>query len=216
MRLQVPLIHRGNRVAAVIIGGVALVVLYLLPAHLQFRPPVDLDESRLDSWVPFLEWTIWIYASEYLLLFVVILCGGDDRDRSRTFYALFLAAIIGVPIFLLWPTHVMLRSPSFAGATGLLWRGLYSVDTAANALPSLHAANTCLAAARLWRFGGAWRFIAPIWAVLILVSTLTTKQHYAIDIVGGVALAAICFALVRGGLRFRVPQTYHGPDQRPG
>ena len=203
MQLRLPLVHRGNRVAAVIVGGALVIALYLLPSRLQLRPAITLDRSFIDGWVPFLDWTIWVYLSEYPFMVLAVWLGTDDRERSRLFYAFILAAAIGLAIFILWPTAVARESPGSDGVTGLLWRWLYSVDTPANALPSLHVANTCLAAARLRRCGGAWRIMAPVWALLIVLSTLTTKQHYAIDIVGGMALAAVCLVVVRAALRFR-------------
>ena len=203
MQLRLPLVRKGNRLAAVIVGGALVIALYLLPSRLQLRPVITLDRSFIDAWVPFLRWTIWIYLSEYPFMVLALWLGTDDRERSRLFYAFILAATIGLAIFILWPTAVARESPGSDGVTGLLWRWLYSVDTPANALPSLHVANTCLAAACLRRCGGAWRMIAPVWTVLIVLSTLTTKQHYAIDIAGGIALAAVCFVVVRAGLRFR-------------
>jgi membrane-associated phospholipid phosphatase len=207
MRLELPLIHRGNRLVAVIVGAAVLVGFYQLPARLQFRPTISLDQSFVDSWIPFLEWTIWFYASEYLLVILAIWLAVSDLERSRAFYALILASAVGLVIFTLWPTAVGRQSPTSTGLTGQLWRWLYAVDTSANALPSLHAANTCIAAVCIYRLGRAWRFVAPVWATSILVSTLTTKQHYVIDIVGGIALAALCHVLVRAYLRFRLLET---------
>jgi membrane-associated phospholipid phosphatase len=82
------------------------------------------------------------------------------------------------------------------------WRLLLSVDTMVNALPSMHVAHTCLAAVALGSRNRLWRIIAPMWAAMIIASTLTTKQHYAIDLPGGMALAAICFVLVRFGVEY--------------
>ena len=217
MRLRLPLVHDGNRLVAVVAGGVLIVALYLLPSRLQLFPVITLDRSFIDGGVPFVQWTIWFYISEYPFMFLAVWLGRDDRERSRLFYAFILVAAIGLVIFILWPTAVARESPGSDGVTGLLWRWLYSVDTPANALPSLHVANTCLAAARLRRFGRGWQVIAPVWAVLIVVSTLTTKQHYAIDIAGGIALAAVCFILVRAGVRFRdvAPGTRFGSSATP-
>jgi membrane-associated phospholipid phosphatase len=217
MQLRLPHVRRGNRLAAVIVGGALVIALYLLPSRLQLRPAITLDRSFIDAWVPFLGWTIWVYLSEYPFMVLALWLGTDDRERSRLFYAFILAATIGLVIFVLWPTAVARESPGSDGLTGLLWRWLYSVDTPANALPSLHVANTCLAAARLRWCGGGWRVIAPVWAVLIVLSTLTTKQHYAIDIAGGVALAAVCFVAVRACLHFRdpVPGTRFGSSATP-
>jgi membrane-associated phospholipid phosphatase len=41
--------------------------------------------------------------------------------------------------------------------------------------------------------GIAWRYSAPVWLALIVLSTLTTKQHYFIDIAAGVLLATFSF-----------------------
>jgi membrane-associated phospholipid phosphatase len=38
---------------------------------------------------------------------------------------------------------------------------------------------------------------------MIILSTLTTKQHYAIDVPAGLVLALICFVLVRFGVEYR-------------
>jgi membrane-associated phospholipid phosphatase len=39
-----------------------------------------------------------------------------------------------------------------------------------------------------------WAFFA--WSVVIALSTLTTKQHYLVDVAGGLLLAVGCVALV--------------------
>jgi membrane-associated phospholipid phosphatase len=196
-RLRLPLIGRRSRLPAVVGGGLLLSVLFALPERFHFGEPTSLDKSVVDDWIPFLAWTIWVYGSYYLFLVLAVWLPKDDRRRSDAAYGLVLAAIVGMAIFTLWPTSVMRQSPSFAGATGFLWRLLFSLDTTVNALPSLHVANTCLAAIALWSRRGVWRVIVPVWATMIILSTLTTKQHYAIDVLGGLLLAAICFVLVR-------------------
>ena len=95
MQLRLPLVHRGNRLVAVIVGGVLVVALYLLPSRLQLWPAITLDRSFIDAWVPFLGWTIWVYLSEYPLMVLAIWLGTDDRERSRLFYSFILVAMIG-------------------------------------------------------------------------------------------------------------------------
>ena len=70
------------------------------------------------------------------------------------------------------------------------------VDTPASCFPSLHVALAfaCSFAIRqprprLWRVFFAW-------SVAIAVSTLTTKQHYVVDVIGGVLLSVVCVAVV--------------------
>jgi membrane-associated phospholipid phosphatase len=204
-RVRLPLIDRRLRIPAVVGGGLLLIALFVVPERFHLGEPTSPDRSVVDDWIPFLAWTIWVYVSYYLFLILAVWLPKDDKRRSDAAYGLVLAAIIGAVIFTLWPTSVMRQSPSFDGATGFLWHLLFSVDTTFNALPSLHVANTCLAAIALWSRRGLWRIIVPVWAPMIILSTLTTKQHYAIDVLGGLLLAAICFVLVRFGVEYGPP-----------
>jgi membrane-associated phospholipid phosphatase len=202
-RVPLPLIDRRLRGPAVAGGALLLSGLFMVPARLHLGEPTILDRSVVDERIPFLEWTIWIYASYYLFLILAILLPRDDKLRSDAGYGLLLAGLIGLIIFTLWPTSVPRQSPDFSGATGFLWRLLFAVDTSVNALPSLHVANTCLAAPALAARGRVWRVIVPVWAASIIVSTLTTKQHYAIDVPGGLLLAAVCCLVVRFSADYR-------------
>lgn len=201
-RLRFPLVDRRLRVLAIVGGGLLLAALFALPARFHLGQPTILDRSIVDDAIPFLDWTIWIYVSYYPFLILAIWLPHNDKLRSDAVYGLLLAGTIGLIIFALWPTSIAREAPSLAGATGFVWRLLFSVDTMVNALPSMHVADTCLAAVALGSRNRIWRVIAPAWATLIVLSTLTTKQHYAIDIPGGFALAAVCFILVRVGVEY--------------
>jgi len=179
-----------------------MVVMFRLPVRFHMGEPLMLDRSFIDDWIPFLEWTIWIYASYYLFLILAVWLPRDDRRRSDAVYGILLAGIVGLVIFTVLPTSVMRQSPNLWGATGFLWRLLLSVDTALNALPSLHVADTCLAAIALASRSRLWRIGALAWAAMIILSTLTTKQHYVVDVPAGCLLAALCFLLVRCGVRY--------------
>jgi membrane-associated phospholipid phosphatase len=202
-RLLLPLIDRRRRIPAIILGGLLLVALFAVPARLHMGEPALLARSVVDDAIPFLDWTIWIYVSYYPFLIAAIWCPREDKPRSDAFYGILLTAAIGLIIFTFWPTAIGRDFTSLAGATGFLWRALFSVDTTANALPSMHVAHTCLAAVALASRGRLWRILAPAWATLIVLSTLTTKQHYAIDVPAGFALAAICFVTVRRSVEYR-------------
>jgi len=202
-RLRLPLIDSRLRVPAIVGGGLALVALFAIPARVHLGQPTILAHSALDDFIPFLDRTIWVYASYYPFLIAAIWVPRDDKRRSDAYYGLLLASTIGLIIFTLWPTAIGRESPDLAGATGFLWKLLFSVDTMVNALPSMHVAHTCLAAVALASRNRPWQIISPAWAALIVLSTLTTKQHYAIDVPAGFALAAVSFILVRFGVEYR-------------
>jgi membrane-associated phospholipid phosphatase len=71
----------------------------------------------------------------------------------------------------------------------------------------LHVAQCFLAAltCRIVHRGvGAF---ALVWASLVAISTLLTKQHYVLDVIGGVALAAAAYAIfLRGYGRAAIPE----------
>jgi membrane-associated phospholipid phosphatase len=170
-----------------------IAVFYVVPMHVRLVQPVQVAPTAIDRAVPFLEWTIWIYVSYFLFLFVPVAVCRDEARVTRVLYALALNSVLAGVIFLAWPTQLTAQQPAGGGLTGLLWRALLTVDRPVNCVPSLHVANACVCAFALQHEGRRWRSLAPVWLALIMLSTLTTKQHVVIDIAAGVLLAAFSF-----------------------
>jgi len=129
-------------------------------------------------------------------------------------------AIAGGRIVALGPAAGIARETIDAdAATTLAFAVLYGTDPATNCVPSLHVSLALLGATSFWperrRLAGA----CLGWATLIAVSTLTTKQHYAVDVVSGALVAAGAAWLTRclemGDPR-RVPQAPSRPRLRFG
>jgi membrane-associated phospholipid phosphatase len=59
--------------------------------------------------------------------------------------------------------------------------------------PSFHVVLTVLAAAALWPLRPL-RWPVVCWAALIVISTVATGIHYAVDVAGGLAVATVAFA----------------------
>lgn len=75
-----------------------------------------------------------------------------------------------------------------------------------NAFPSLHLATALVLV--LFARGGAWRTIALIFLAGTAMATLSTGEHYAIDLVAGLAFG--CFAAAVGCLKFKRALAYLG------
>ena len=199
--IALPLVHRGNRAAAIAAGYVAFSILYLSAGHLPVRDPVELAPGWLDRALPFVPWSIWIYLSQFPLVFLALWGGADDAARSRAFYAMLVATGLAFVTFVLYPTTgypAIGRRPGegLSGATGVAYRALYRIDVATKWFPSLHVALASLAAAR-WRARGRDALLAAVgWASLVSLSTLTTKQHYVADVLGGLGVAWLAHRLV--------------------
>jgi membrane-associated phospholipid phosphatase len=151
--------------------------------------------------MPFVPWAVWIYLSQFPLVFWALWTGADDEARSRAFYAMLVATGLAFVAFVVYPTtgHPPGLRPGedLDGPTGAAYRALYRIDVATNWFPSLHVALACLAAAR-WR-GRSRRLVLGMsaWAGLVCLSTLATKQHLVVDVLGGAATAAAAHLLTR-------------------
>jgi membrane-associated phospholipid phosphatase len=194
--IALPLVHRGNRAAAIAAGYVAFCILYLSAGYLPVRDPVELAPGWLDRAVPFVPRSIWIYLSQFPLVFLALWGGADDEARSHAFYAMLLATGLAFGAFVLYPTTGPRPGEGLGGATGVAYRALYRIDVATNWFPSLHVALASLAAAR-WQVRGRGVLLAAAgWASLVSLSTLTTKQHYVVDVLGGLGVAWLAHRLV--------------------
>jgi hypothetical protein len=80
----------------------------------------------------------------------------------------------------------------------MLFGALRAFDQPHNLFPSLHITFCVLFADHYARHTRGWlRGLVPLWFTLIGISTLLTYQHHAIDILGGLLLAVVCFHAFR-------------------
>ena len=153
----------------------------------------------LDRLVPFLPWTVSIYFGCYFIWAVLyVLMARQDRTAAyRFFWADFLSKTVCLFFFVFLPTT--LSRPTVAGTT--LWdaltRLLYRIDAPRNLFPSIRCLVSwlCFVGARNHRSFPRWAVWATaLMAVLVCLSTLTTRQHVAADVAGGVLLAELSYA----------------------
>lgn len=205
--MKLPVIHRQNSGRAILFGYLLFCCLYLFAGHFYFSSPTALVLSDLDRLIPLIPWSIIIYLSQFLLLFLALWLP-ETTERTIVYYAMLLATIIASMVFLLYPTELPRPVINSYDWLNRLWQGLFIVDTSTNCFPSLHVALATLAAIALRTRNRFWRWLAPGWATLIVVSTLTTKQHCIVDIIGGVALAGIAITITKFSNKNIVYETY--------
>ncbi|NDG85302.1 MAG: phosphatase PAP2 family protein [Proteobacteria bacterium] len=166
--------------------------LYLIPNHYPPYSPFELPLTRVDHSVPFLPATIWIYLSEYLLVFSAYLLVEDPRTLRGYLKGTLVLLLFSALVFLAFPTTYPRHLFPLPGGTDPATRFLFELqragDTPNNCLPSLHVATVLMAALAL-KQNKRWFPVYLLWAVLISISTLTTKQHYFWDVLSGGALA---------------------------
>jgi membrane-associated phospholipid phosphatase len=185
------------------LGGwyVFFCLLYVFTGHFQWQPPMVLELWQIDQRIPFLSWTVWIYFSQYLLLLVTVWSLSKTQHLSRFIYSISWASLFASLIFYFFPVAFPRVPQATFGINTTLFGFLYLIDTPVNCFPSLHVALACLTVPSIAKAHKHWYFLLILWVGLIAISTLTTKQHYFVDVLGGVFLAVFCYWLSRQILR---------------
>lgn len=192
-----PPITPHNRARALLLGYGLFCLLYLGSYHLSADRAVYLPPSRWDDRVPVWPASIGIYLSQFLLLPWAFWQEQRPARLTRCYYAMLLATLLSCAIFVIWPTTVGQTITSPQPLTAALWQGLYYFDVPGNCWPSLHVALAALAATLLAGCGRYWRWLAPLWAGLIALAVVTTRQHRLVDVAGGLLVAGLAWAVLR-------------------
>jgi len=152
--------------------------------------------TALDEAIPFQPTSLIAYFSLWLY---VSLAPALLKTREELLFHGKVAATVGMvgfAIFFFWPTAI----PHAAGlretdVSTLSW--LKQIDAAGNACPSLHVAFAVLSGFWLHRTLSqirapkALRWLNIAWCGVIAYSTLSTKQHVVVDVIGGAFLGSI-------------------------
>ncbi len=138
--------------------------------------------------IPFLPWTILIYLSVFMQ--GTFLFSKVHRSIFPSIFSI-LGIIVSLHImfFISFPTAYPRECYS---EQNILMDMFRTLDTPANCLPSLHVA-VALLFGTCYQLGvkGASRasvILVWLWSLAIIISTLTTKQHYLLDIFGAIVL----------------------------
>jgi membrane-associated phospholipid phosphatase len=159
----------------------------------------------VDDVIPFLE----VFVVPYFLWFayvsgvVVFLFLKNKQEYYRVCIFLFTGMTIFLLISALWPNghHLrpaeMPRDNIFTQMVSLLWK----TDTPTNLWPSIHVYNSLgvhFALVRSAELKGRRGIKAAslVLALSIILSTLFIKQHSMFDVLTGIALSAVMYALV--------------------
>jgi membrane-associated phospholipid phosphatase len=179
-------------VSLAVFAGAA--VLYLLSNHCHFIAPQELPRSWIDFAVPFLPNSLWIYLSEYFFFIAIYLAADDMINFNKYLYSFFVLQVVSCLIFAIWPTtyprDLFPLPDNLNAVTHYAFSSLRKADSPANCCPSLHVSSVYLSA---FIYLDEKRHLFPlffIWASAIAASTLTTKQHYLVDVIAGLLMAA--------------------------
>ena len=169
-------------------------VLYTLATRAPYRPPIAIEPSPIDGFIPLVPAAAFVYASYFLLLPALIATARRAPCFGDVFAVALGCGLGNVVLYNLVPTRIAAR---IAAPDGSLLALIQQMDTTLCAIPSGHVslaaaiATAALLAARrhgdkttsrFWyRVAGAF----AVWTVALAASTLLTKQHVVVDVVAG-------------------------------
>jgi membrane-associated phospholipid phosphatase len=194
--MKLPAIDSKKKWIAVGVWYACFCVLYTLTGRVHLREPARLEPSAIDQSIPFIDWTVFVYLSQFVFLALCIGALKKTGTISRTLYGLALASILSFIVFMVYPTSLP-RPPVTGGVAAIAYEALYLMDADTNCFPSLHVALAGLGALGVMDENRKHGAAALIWAALIALSTITTRQHYFVDVIGGLAVIVFCRVLLR-------------------
>ena len=160
----------------------------------------------IDSQFPFLPWTIVIYFGCYIFWVTNIVLGSrfGKTQAYRFIFAEVMSKIICMFFFLLLPTTMNRPEIDPKNIFDYAMIMLYKSDAADNLFPSIHCSISwfCfLGVKKNPKIPFAYKVFSLIFALMVCISTLTTKQHVLVDTFMGVGLAEVCYFIT--GCYFR-------------
>lgn len=151
--------------------------------------------TALDEHIPFIPAFIWIYVLAYVqwLVGYIAIARSEESLCKKYFGGEFIAKVITIFIFLVMPTEIVQPSPEGTGLTFGLLRLIYAADNPTNLFPSIHCLESWMVARALSETGAPKYTKTAMWlfSILVFMSVVFVKQHLALDIIGGIAVAEI-------------------------
>ena len=193
------------------LGISAFFFLYFWVMHSMAGEAVTVPMTPVDRWVGVSQLALLPYVSLWLYVSLAPALAADMAALRTYISGALTIAGLGLATYWLFPT----TTPAF----GVDWADypalqiLKATDLGGNAFPSLHVAFAAYSAVVIanelrsldappWMRGGNW-----FWCAAIVYSTLATRQHVVIDVLGGLFLTFVALRMCRSRtmkLLFRV------------
>jgi membrane-associated phospholipid phosphatase len=176
---------------------VSLAPLYFFIAELTRSRSTYAPEVALDRALSVQPAWMLVYGSLYVLILPLpVLVVRQPELFRRGLQAYLMVMLVAYAGFLLYPTAAP-RPAEVLGSGFAAWslRLAYSLDPPYNCFPSLHVAYSFVSALTCYRVHRGVGAAAGLWAALIGVSTLYTKQHYVVDVIAGALAAYVAYTL---------------------
>lgn len=153
-------------------------------------------ESTWDLAFPFLPWMVTVYIGSFLFWIINLVIGARTNPQkfNRIVCADVIALIISAAFFICLPTTNTRPDPG-TGFWGACMALVYRIDPADNLFPSLHCMLSWLCFLLVKgeeKVPKGYRVFSFLFCFVVFFSTMATKQHILLDVLGGWLLAVAC------------------------
>ena len=208
LRMAFGLFKRPQPVTVPMVALFSIIPIYLVIGNFVSGGPTHAPELALDRAIPLEPAWSMIYLSLFLAALLPVFVVHQQELIRRVIAAYLSVWLVAYIFFLVFPT----RAPQHDDVTGdgfsaLALRMIYEADVPYNCFPSLHVAQCFLAALTCYCVHRGVGLVSGLWASLVGLSTLYTKQHYVVDVIAGAFLAyAAYLVFLRGYSRDVIPE----------
>lgn len=182
---------------------------------LEHRVPgrMHVIESTLDLKIPFIEYFIIPYFLWFLYIAagVVYFLFREEESYKRLMYLFMIGMTVFILVSMIYPNGLTLRPMHFERDNIFvdLTKFLYTIDTATNVFPSIHVFNSltlhCVVAKSPGLKGKKTvQGVSFLLCGSIILSTMFLKQHSVFDVISGMALFCVAYAVVYHDIRERI------------
>ncbi|RZA05280.1 MAG: phosphatase PAP2 family protein [Proteobacteria bacterium] len=196
MKLPLLIRDRLTKWMYFVLGTAATIIIYSFTNRVHYFEPRYLQFDAIDRMMPFWPWTIWIYLTEFIIFICAYFALRSKELQSRYFYAYMTLLVLSAIVFVLYPvTFPRADYPTYSAnfnEKGMEFLRTY-MDSPANCLPSLHVSTSLISALAFWKESRWKAWVFMIWAIAISITTMTTKQHYFIDVWTATILTFVVF-----------------------
>ncbi|MCX6066137.1 MAG: phosphatase PAP2 family protein [Chloroflexi bacterium] len=173
-------------------------VIYFFVNRLQVDPDRRLDLGlSIDRKIPFMPLFALAYFSTYIFVILPFLVLSDARQFYWMLVSFVAISVISSLIHAIVPSKIeRVEQVNAAGFSGKLLTLFQATCKPYGNFPSMHVGlSVPVVAVIFMTFGAAAGSMTLIWAILIAISTLFTKQHYILDVLAGFAAGLMIFGL---------------------
>ncbi|HXG64497.1 MAG TPA: hypothetical protein VNO70_05280, partial [Blastocatellia bacterium] len=83
MKIALHAIDNQKKWMAATVGYVCFCILYILTGRVHLRAPLEIAPSSIDRLIPFVDWTVWVYHSQFFFLAFCVWAMRKPENISR-------------------------------------------------------------------------------------------------------------------------------------